>query len=80
LAKVTKTVSSEMLLCRTGLSAQNRKNSGLRPFAGLPYRFITLYAKSRYALCHFTGQLFFRISPEAVLLTRGGVGIMIVIG
>jgi hypothetical protein len=46
------------------------KQRGWNLFAGLPYRFKTLYAKSSYAPGHRTGLLFFRIFPEALLLTR----------
>jgi hypothetical protein len=46
------------------------KQQGWNLFAGLPYRFNSLHAKISYALSHFTGQLFFRILPEAVLLTK----------
>ncbi|HEY2582599.1 MAG TPA: hypothetical protein VGI43_12375 [Mucilaginibacter sp.] len=70
LAKVTKTVSAEMLLCCQGPSRTSRKNSeGCNLFAVLSRRFNTLHAKSCYALAHFIGLLFFLLFPEAVLLT-----------
>jgi len=60
-----------MLLCAQGLCRTIQKNSGgWNLFAGLPYRFNTLYAKSSYAPGHFTSLQFFRIFPEALLLTR----------
>jgi len=60
-----------MLLCAQGLCRTILKNSrGWNLFAGLPYRFNTFHAKSSNALTHFTGLLFFRIFPEAFLLTR----------
>jgi len=63
-------MSAEMLLCRTGLLRTIRKNSrGWNLFAGLTYHFKTLHAKSSYAPGHVTGLLFFRIFPEALLLT-----------
>jgi hypothetical protein len=72
LAKVTKTVSAEMLLCRTGPLRTIRKNSeGCNIFAWRTCRFINMHAKICYALSHFTGRLFFRIFSEAVLLTVG---------
>jgi hypothetical protein len=39
-----------MLLCALGLCAQPGKTRGCNLFAGLPFRFYTLYAKSCYAL------------------------------
>jgi len=59
-------------LCSLRRSSLNKsgKTTGCDLFAGLLRRFITLHAKSRYALCQFTGRLFFRIFPEAVLLTE----------
>jgi hypothetical protein len=40
------------------------KQLGCNLFAGLPYRFITMHAKSCYALAHFTGLLFFQLCPK----------------
>jgi hypothetical protein len=55
LAKVTKTVSADRLLCRRGpLPHKAEKTAGCNIFAGRPCRFITLYAKICYALSHFT--------------------------
>jgi hypothetical protein len=52
------------------LRTNPEKQLGWNLFAVRPYRFVTLYAKSSYAPTHFTGLLFFRISPEALLLTE----------
>jgi len=49
--KVTKKSSHQIgFFAAEGLCAQSRKNLGCNLFAGLPYRFITLHAKSCEAL------------------------------
>jgi len=70
--KVTKRVVIRNASCRTeAFAAQSGKTAGAgNLFAGLPRRLKTLYAKSSYAPGQLTGLLFFRIFPEALLLTK----------
>jgi len=66
-------VSRNASLPHRALAHKSGKTTGRNLFAGLTFCFITMHAKSCYASCQFTGQPFFRISPEAILLTEESV-------